>query len=96
MQPGSSQGATVIQVSKNPVTTHTIIQQNGQHLLVSKLGSAPAAAVGGATDAASAASLVTESNSDETVQTLLPAQYLETTPGGEQPGAGGSAASGQV
>ncbi|VDK20807.1 unnamed protein product [Taenia asiatica] len=76
MQPGSSQGATVIQVSKNPVTTHTIIQQNSQHLLVGKLGSA-ASATAAAAVAADASTLVTDSTTNGAVQTLLPTQYIE-------------------
>uniref|UniRef100_A0A5K3F0C6 KID domain-containing protein n=1 Tax=Mesocestoides corti TaxID=53468 RepID=A0A5K3F0C6_MESCO len=80
MQPGSNQGTTVVQVSKNPVATHTIIQQNGQHLLVGKLGSATATA---SSVGADGSTLVTESAgngaSAPAVQTLLPTQYLEAT-----------------
>lgn len=77
MQPVSSQGATVIQVTKNPVTaTHTIIQQNGQHLLVGKLNNTISSATAGAPNASE---LVSESttNGAAAVQTLLPTQYIE-------------------
>ncbi|VDM30912.1 unnamed protein product [Hydatigera taeniaeformis] len=104
MQPGSSQGATVIQVSKNPVTTHTIIQQNSQHLLVGKLG-ATASATAAAAGATDASSLVTDSTTNGAVQTLLPTQYIETATeqtvyaatavsGGGVAGGGGGSASG--
>lgn len=75
MQPGSSQGATVIQVTKNPISaTHTIIQQNGQHLLVGKISNTAGVTTADATE------MVSESNTNggTTVQTLLPAQYIET------------------
>lgn len=76
MQPGSTQGATVIQVTKNPVSaTHAIIQQNGQHLLVGKINNSSTATTSDATE------MVSESNTNgggSTVQTLLPAQYIET------------------
>ncbi|KAM7534299.1 hypothetical protein Aperf_G00000117450 [Anoplocephala perfoliata] len=77
MQPGSSQGATVIQVTKNPVTaTHTIIQQNGQHLLVGKINNSVSSTTAGASNASE---LVSESatNGAATVQTLLQTQYIE-------------------
>ncbi|KAH9278276.1 Transcription factor RFX3 [Echinococcus granulosus] len=105
MQPGSSQGATVIQVSKNPVTTHTIIQQNSPHLLVGKLGStaSAAAAAAGSTDSPG---LVTDSTTNGAVQTLLPTQYIEAaaeqtvyaatavSSGGASGGGGGGSGSG--
>nr|CDS25894.1 transcription factor rfx3 [Hymenolepis microstoma] len=76
MQPGSSQGATVIQITKNPISaTHTIIQQNGQHLLVGKISNSVSAPTSDATE------IVSDSNTNGggvTVQTLLPAQYVET------------------
>ncbi len=91
MQPGSNQGATVIQVAKNPAT-HTIIQQNGQHVLVGKLGRKSNFSfkqiLGGSTAAVNsnavntdATALVADSvgntGGTQPVQTLFPAQYIE-------------------
>ncbi|BHF77337.1 Transcription factor rfx3 [Sparganum proliferum] len=92
MQPGSAQGATVIQVAKNNGATHTIIQQNGQHVLVGKLGTATNVSVAASVDSAS---LVSDSTSGaQSLQTLFPAQYIETA--SEQTVYASSGAGGQV
>uniref|UniRef100_A0A0X3PYZ8 RFX-type winged-helix domain-containing protein n=1 Tax=Schistocephalus solidus TaxID=70667 RepID=A0A0X3PYZ8_SCHSO len=92
MQPGSAQGATVIQVAKNNGATHTIIQQNGQHVLVGKLGNATNVSVAASVDSAS---LVSDSTSGtQSLQTLFPAQYIEAA--SEQTVYASSGAGGQV
>lgn len=73
MQQGSTQAATIIQVSKNHGGPHTIIHQNGQHVVVGKLDSVLNQNASNETVA-----LRTINSSDsQSLQTLYPTQYIE-------------------
>ncbi|VDL64288.1 unnamed protein product [Hymenolepis diminuta] len=66
----------LFELPKNRVSaTHAIIQQNGQHLLVGKIYNSATVTTPDTTE------MVSESNANgggSAVQTLLPAQYIET------------------